>query len=125
VVNWLPDPHIVQVVGELLPTIEADNIGVPWPAGFAHPGERAREMAVGTAEQQIQKCIDHAPTPRFHRDALSPPSLWQKHARITQSQGMDSNKCADCDEKSESNSIAERLICGRCRIVPPAPCIPP
>jgi hypothetical protein len=64
VVNRLPNPHQVKVIGELLPAVQADNIGCTFStARFTHPGERTGKMAVGTPEQQIQQCVDHSNLP--------------------------------------------------------------
>jgi len=54
-IDWLTDTHVVQVVFELLPTIQADHVASRMGlAGLGYGRNRTCEAMVGATEEEIQ-----------------------------------------------------------------------
>ncbi len=54
------DPHLLQIIGELFPAIEADDVRPPvWNARLTRGSDRSTHAPVRTSEEEVQDCLDH------------------------------------------------------------------
>src|SRR5215471_18020144 len=59
-VDRLPDPHLAQVVLELLTAVQTYNVALAMrSSGFCDRSHRAREAMVRASEKQVRHRVDH------------------------------------------------------------------
>jgi len=56
-----PDPHVVQVIVELLSALKTGDVGISgWGPGLMDRRYRSGDLPVAATTQQVQHCFDHA-----------------------------------------------------------------